>query len=95
MLLLVGIISCKRLEKKDIQLEIKCENCGSLMEDSLLMVKGIYYVNYEHEIGNLTVKFDGGELDSLLINEFLIRKGFIFPEDDSLFVTVVPDCCME
>ena len=97
--LMVGLFlaACKKLESKDFYLENNCQTCEKSIKKAALAIKGIYYADYEWEVGKLIIKYDPNEFKSGLLYDELQKAHFI-RKVDSLNednIQAMPVCCQQ
>lgn len=83
--------SCTKVEDRLIPLDVACEGCQSIIEDSVLSLDGIYYAKLDVRNSTLMIKVSPEEWDRTHVSQFLRTSGFINTKQDSLFT--LPYCC--
>lgn len=89
-LLLIGMISCQVLDKREIPLSNSfCKSCKKPLKELMLKTEGIYVVKYQKE-NKLFYNYDADLIDVDSLENELMRKGYL-PRKDSIILH--PVCC--
>lgn len=82
--------ACIKLEEKNIKLITDCEKCLKMLKDSLNREKGVYWLGFQPQTLQLTVKYDTSLISGERIYLFLVRKGLVRTSKDAV---EPPPCC--
>lgn len=91
--ILVGaalLSACIKLEERNIKLVTDCEKCIRMIEDSLSKEQGVYWINFQQQTKQLTIKYDTSLVSGQELYLFLAKEGLVRTTKD---VPVQPQCC--
>ncbi|WP_448518468.1 heavy-metal-associated domain-containing protein [Rhodoflexus sp.] len=86
--LLLG--ACIKLEERNIKLVTDCAPCIQMIRDSLTKEKGVYWIDFQPQTRQLTVKYDTSMVNGQEVYLFLVKQGLVRTTKD---VPKQPDCC--
>lgn len=82
--------ACIKLEERNIKLVTDCEKCIRMIEDSLSKEQGVYWINFQQQTKQLTIKYDTSLVSGQELYLFLAKEGLVRTTKD---VPVQPKCC--
>jgi copper chaperone CopZ len=83
--------SCLKLQEKDLKFDMDCPDCIKIVLDSVYMMKGVHYVDYNGAEKTLKIKYDTANFSMRRLNLFLTEGGYVNVSQDSL--AKKPNCC--
>jgi hypothetical protein len=86
----VMLSACIKLEERNIKLVTDCEKCIRMIEDSLSKEQGVYWINFQQQTKQLTIKYDTSLISGQELYLFLAKKGLVRTTKD---VPLQPACC--
>lgn len=95
LLIFVVFSACMKLEEREVLLDNYCNNCQQMLQDSLLSLKGIYFVEYLPTSKSVKIKYDSKAFELRQLHDFLGNYGFLLMGDSASNQAkhVVPPCC--
>ena len=90
MLCVVMLCACIKLEERNIKLVTDCEKCIRMIEDSLGKEQGVYWINFQPQTKQLTIKYDTSLMSGQELYLFLAKEGLVRTTKE---VPVQPKCC--
>lgn len=89
--LCVAVLSaCVKLEERNIKLVTDCEKCIRMIEDSLKKERGVYWISFQQQTKQLTIKYDTSLVSGQELYLFLARENLVRTTKD---VIAQPKCC--
>ncbi len=89
-LLFSSLSACKKLNSEQIFLSNSCGECETVVEEQLLLIDGIYFVDFDAE--NDFVKFHFDKNNAKLEAESWLKSNGLLPASDTS-VFIYPKCC--
>ena len=96
LLIFVCLSACMKLEEKEVLLDNYCGTCKEMLQDSLLNLPGIYFVEYQTSAKSVKIKYHPKTFKLSTLHNFLGRYGFMSMGEESPSLEIehhTPPCC--
>jgi len=84
------LCSCIKLEERNIKLVTDCPKCIRMIEDSLGREQGVYWINFQQQTKQLTIKYDTSLISGQELYFFLAKEGLV---RTTKHAPLQPKCC--